>query len=192
MNFNEWRVNYDQLDFAQQQEYHNHLEALYPEQAHYNLSAAKEAIAIVNPLTIAEAGTWKANLANEILKNNTTITDWKAYELCPNAILKKACNDPRLSYQEINKFDWWDKDIFCDMFIATHFIEHLSNEHLKELLSSVKSKSVYLEAPISDGGDNWDNYDGTHKLTCGWSGVTELMKGYKLVSIDQYCKLYMK
>lgn len=195
MNFNEWRKRYDTLTFAEQQEYHNHLEALYPDQAHYDYNAAAHVFGLVNPKTVAEAGTWKANLAYQILGSNETITNWDAYELCPNAVLKTVCKDARLQYQTLTRFDWWnDVTIDADLFLATHFIEHLSWQHLQEMVAAVNSPNIYFEAPLTDIGEQWQDFHGTHKLTVGWDEITALMqsKGYTLVNINNHCKLYRK
>jgi hypothetical protein len=193
MDFNQWRGQYDTLTFEQQQEYHSELEALYPDQAHYDLDAAKKAFEIVKPAWVIEAGAWKGNLAAEILSKSDCISQWYAFELCPAAIARTVCNDVRFRYASFNTFNWWvNNPLVCDLFIATHFIEHLSFAHLSEMIKSVKSKHIYFEAPLTDSGENWDNFHGTHKLEVGWSRVSEwlLLHGYKKIDITNHCKLF--
>lgn len=175
MNFNEWRQRYDQMTFEQQQDYHDYLEGLYPDQAHYNLEAAKKVFDWLKPHSVIEAGTWKA------------------YELCPAAIAKTVCNDERFAYQQITRFDWWNKQpLVCDLFLATHFIEHLSFDHLQELIKAISAKHIYFEAPLTENGESWDGFFGTHKLEVGWQKVAEVLavKGYKRIDITSHCKLY--
>jgi hypothetical protein len=195
MTFDKWREDYDRLSFAEQVAYHNELELLYPSQAHYNLDAARQAIAIANPVTVIEAGCWKADLAAEILKTNTVIEDWMGIEICTNAIEKTNCHNEHFTYCPVEKFNWWmDIDMRCDLFIATHFCEHLSADHFADLASALDSKHVYFEIPISEGGEAWSGYHGTHKLTLGWSHVIHIMAahGYTHTHIAQHCKLFTR
>jgi hypothetical protein len=195
MNFNQWRQDYDTLTFEQQQDYHDHLESLYPGQAHYDLDAAKKVFDWLQPKSVMEAGTWKADLAKEILRHHPDIYFWKGYELCPAAMKKTVCQDERFIYANLTRFDWWNiEPIVCDLFLATHFIEHLSFEHFQQLARALKCKHVYFEAPLSEYGENWEGYHGTHKLPVGWQTVSDVMnlEGYKRIDISAYCKLYEK
>ncbi len=192
-NFNDWRNRYDSLTFQEQVEYHNHLESLYPNQAHYDLNAFQKVLEISKPKTIIEAGVWKANLADIILRENKDIESWRGIEISSSAIEKTACKDFRFTYAEINSFDWWKKlDLSSDLFFATHFIEHISNKHFEQLVNAIKSPYVYFEAPLSDQGDEWDVFLGTHKLNIGWDGVKKIMKNYQEIEITPICKLYYK
>jgi hypothetical protein len=51
---------------------------------------------------------------------------------------------------------------------------------------------IYFEAPLSNEGENWENYIGTHKLTYGWNKVNEIMlsKGYYVKNDFGYGKIY--
>jgi hypothetical protein len=195
MTFDKWREDYDMLTFAEQVAYHNELEVRYPHQAHFNLDAAKAAIQIANPKKIIEAGCWKADLAAEILKTNSVITHWQGIEICSNAKERTVCNDPRFFYRDVESFTWWNSiGMVCDLFIATHFCEHLSTQHFDELAHSLKSKYVYFEIPISEHGEEWNGYHGTHKLPLGWRHVIAIMglNDYTHTDIAQHCKLFTK
>jgi hypothetical protein len=193
MTFNDWRQQYDSMTFEQQQDYHDHLEGLYPDQAHYDIEAAAHVMAWLKPLTVIEAGAWKGNLAQTILSVDPTIYSWEAYELCPAAVRKTVCKDVRFIYRDFNRFDWWNvKPIVCDLFLATHFIEHLSFAHLSEMVKAISAKHIYFEAPLTEMGENWSDFHGTHKLEVGWNRVAELLaeKGYKKIDITHHCKLF--
>ncbi len=192
-DFNDWRNRYETLTFAEQVEYHNYLESLYPVQAHYDIEAFKKAIEIAKPLTVTEAGAWKANLADAILQSNGVIQTWHGIELSTAAIEKTACKHSKFSYLPISRFDWWNEmRITSDLFFATHFIEHLSNTHFIELISSVESNYIYFEAPLSYEGNEWDDFLGTHKLTYGWNEIKRLLINYDVFSITHECKLYKR
>ena len=195
MDFNQWRKSYDSMTFEQQQDYHDYLEGLYPDQAHYDLEAARKVFDWLQPKSVIEAGTWKGNLAADILGRNPDIYTWKAYELCPAAMARTVCHDDRFKYQTFNRFDWWNREpLVCDLFLATHFIEHLSFAHFAEMARAIKAKHIYFEAPLTDGGENWDGFFGTHKLEVGWNRVSEVMnlQGYKRIDITAQCKLFEK
>ena len=198
-DFDHWRERYDTLTFAQQQEYHNQLEEWYPEQAHFNFEAAKYAINTTGSFVILEAGAWKGDLCKRIMDERfyeypEHHTLWYAIELCPNAIEKRVTKE--IQYLYIDRFDWWNQHghiLAFDLFIATHFIEHLSDEHLTELLNwlyYVSMPAIYFESPISEHGQEWDGYEGTHKLTFGWQKVRELLANYDCEDINDTCKLF--
>lgn len=189
-SFDHWRERYDTLTFAEQQEYHNQLEEWYPDQAHFNFEAAKYAIEKVDAYLILEAGAWKGDLCARIEEYPIAVL-WEAIELCPNAIVKTK--PEQIHYLCIKRFDWWidmeKRD--DDLFIATHFIEHLSDQHLTELLQWLDGMpAIYFESPISEHGQEWDNYKGTHKLTFGWQKVRELLPNYDCEDINDTCKLF--
>jgi hypothetical protein len=192
MTFDQWRDSYDSMTFEQQQDYHDHLEGMYPDQAHYDQESAEKIFRWLQPNSVIEAGAWKGNLADHIL-HREAIQTWKAIELCPAAIKKTVCHDERFSYQPISRFDWWnEKPIVCDLFLATHFIEHLRFTHLQELVKAISAKHIYFEAPLTSNGESWEGYHGTHKLEVGWNGVADLLaaKGFKMVDITHHCKLF--
>jgi hypothetical protein len=177
--FDDWRNKYDTMSIDEQVEYHNKLEELYPDQAHYNYENVKEVLNLGKKnADVLEFGTWKADLC-EIVLNEYEINSWVGIEICKSAIEKTKCKSPKFKYIFPNKFDWF-KDgnrPKCDIIIATHFIEHLSNEHFVELAKYCKGvEYIYFEAPLSENGENWNGYLGTHKLNFGWNQVVEIMK----------------
>jgi hypothetical protein len=129
------------------------------------------------------------------LKTNTIIKEWTGVEICTNAIEKTNCHNKYFTYRFVQNFDWWNWIYMeSDLFIATHFCEHLSADHFADLASALDSKHVYFEIPISEGGEAWNGYHGTHKLTLGWSHVIAIMAahGYTHTDIAQHCKLFTK
>lgn len=173
--FDKWREGYDSMSFAEQVKYHNEIEHQYPEQAHYNYNNIKGIL--YRGATILEFGTWKADLA-QIAIIEFGLKSWKGIEICSNAIALTRCNHQQFSYIQPKRFDWWLEELpYSDITIATHFIEHLSNKHFEQLVSALKSPLVYFEAPLTDGGEDWAGYIGTHKLEYGWDKVNVLMNG---------------
>jgi len=184
--FDIWRNKYDTLTIEEQIQYHNELESKYPEQAHFNYDNVKILLNLCNPdMDILEFGTWKADLC-EIALQDFQINSWTGIEICLSAIEKTKCHSPKLTYILPTEFDWFKHDNRpeCDAIIATHFIEHLSNEHFALLAKYCKGAPyVYFEAPLSENGQNWNGYLGTHKLNYGWSQVIEIManNGFEVI-----------
>ena len=180
--FDKWRERYDTMTIDEQIAYHNELEARYPEQNHYNYNNVKEALLLCNKPIVLEFGTWKADLAQKaIIEFN--LSKWQGIEICSNAIEKTRCTLKEFSYIKPDKFDWWVNPLpNSDIIIATHFIEHLSNEHFEQLVKVLKAKYIYFEAPLTEVGEDWAGYVGTHKLKYGWNDVNKLMaeQGYKI------------
>jgi hypothetical protein len=191
--FDKWRERYDTMTIDEQIAYHNELEARYPEQNHYNYDKVKEALALAHtPTIVLEFGTWKGDLAKQAF-NDFSIIDWYGIEICEAAIKSTKCD--KVKYIKPYKFDWFndERTIEADVVIATHFIEHLSNEHFEQLAAYCKGvKVVHFESPLTDDGNEWVGYEGTHKLTIGWNKINEIMKdnGYELIINHPESKTY--
>lgn len=197
--FDKWRSNYDTMTIGEQIAYHNELEAKYPEQNHFNYERVKEALSVVQENvidifypTVLEFGTWKGDLALKAFED-FKIHDWIGIEICEAAIRNTKC--ARIKYVIPDRFDWFKEKRLGnpDIVIATHFIEHLSNEHFKDLANYIKGiRYVHFESPLTDGGNDWEGYEGTHKLTLGWNQINEIMaaNGFKLIINHPESKTY--
>jgi hypothetical protein len=190
--FDKWRESYDTMTIDEQIYYHNDLEARYPEQNHYNYDNVKEALLLCNKPIVLEFGTWKGDLAKQAMQD-FNISAWYGIEICEAAIGSTKCKE--VNYILPTKFDWFKdkRTINADLIIATHFIEHLSNNHFQDLAKYCKGvKYIHFEAPLTNEGNNWDGYIGTHKLTIGWNKINEIMKenGYSLIIDKSQNKTY--
>jgi SAM-dependent methyltransferase len=180
--FDNWRNKYETMSIQEQVEYHNDLEVRYPEQAHYNYEQVKSALELIksiNQASVLEFGCWKGDLANKSILEYPNIKSWKGIEICENAIQKTNCKLKEFEYIIPKDFNWFENTIRpkCDLIIATHFIEHISDNHFNNLVKYCEGvKYIYFEAPLDDISNNWDGYVGTHKLTYGWNTIIEKMK----------------
>lgn len=188
--FNEWREKYNQLTIEEQISYHNYLELKYPNQAHYDLNFAIQVFEKIKPKTVTEAGGWKGDLAN-ILIPMFNIESWDNIEICENAVSNSHCKDVRFNNIIPKSFDWFDSKLYKQMFLATHFIEHLSNEHFDKLAKSLKNvQYIYFEAPINDEPQTWEDFEGTHKLEYGWNDIKKILKNHTVILENDICKLF--
>jgi hypothetical protein len=181
--FDKWRRDYEALSFSDQVIYHNDLERRYPEQNHFNYELVKSALQLIENPVVLEFGTWKGDLALKAF-NDFNIKHWWGIEICQSAINKTKCS--KVKYIMPDRFDWFtdERNIEADIIIATHFIEHLSNTHFKQIAEYCKGVPiVHFESPLSKEGNEWNGYEGTHKLTYGWDKVESIMLsiGYRLM-----------
>ena len=184
MTFNEWRDKYSKMSYDEQVQYHNLIEEQYPDQAHYTYDNVKQVLS--DGIKVLEFGCWKADLAARAI-SEYNIKEWKGVEICTTAIEKTKCTANNFKYIVPKKFDWFNTKVKpkADVIIATHFIEHLSNEHFEQLAEYCAGVPlIYFESPLSNEGESWDGYIGTHKLNYGWDNVNEIMKskGYFIKS----------
>jgi len=186
MDFEQWRADYDNMTYEEQVKYHNEIEANYPEQAHYTYQNIIHLFNLMkDDSRVLEFGTWKGDMANRCFNDfPQKIKSWVGIEICQAAIEKTRCLDPKFSYIFPSRFDWFmEKRPDADVIVATHFIEHLKNDHFDALAKYCQGVDYILfEAPLSDNGESWEGYHGTHKLNYGWNQVVEVMgkNGYEL------------
>jgi hypothetical protein len=198
--WNEWRENYHSMTTEEQKEFHDAIEAQFPEQAHFETPPFYEALNICKPTRIVEFGGWKGDLAKIMLEVKPDIRSWKNIEICKAAILKTVCVDRRYSVIEPENFFWFSNPPFdpyqTDLVVATHFIEHISDFDFKKLVQAIwGAEWMYFEIPLSRTGSKWKGYTGTHKLTLGWNHVEDLLdkSGYRKYCGFEgypYCKLF--
>jgi hypothetical protein len=186
MDFEQWRADYDKMTYEEQVKYHNEIEANYPEQAHYTYQNIIHLFNLMkDDSMVLEFGTWKGDMANRcFIDYPQKIKSWVGIEICQAAIEKTRCLDPKFSYIFPKRFDWFmEKRPKADVIVATHFIEHLKNDHFDALAKYCQGVDyVLFEAPLSANGESWENYHGTHKLNYGWNQVVEVMgkNGFEL------------
>jgi hypothetical protein len=176
--FNDWRTAYDQMPFTAQQAYYDEVGPEFPEQAHYDLASALNALSYAT--TVTEVGGWRGDLARDTLAARADITSWRNYDICGWALAHSKFASPR--YERILLTEWpWDTDLQAtDAFVATHVIEHIRFAQLSELARQFpKYRIVHLEAPIAEDSvdERWEDYIGTHILEVGWRQVERLLEG---------------
>lgn len=187
--FDNWRSKYEMMTLAEQVEYHNDLESRYPEQAHFNYSNVMTTLKhMTEGSKILEFGCWKGDMAEMALHDFPSISEWIGIEICEAAIKKTKCHNPKFKYIFPDDFNWFETTTRpdCNIILATHFIEHLSNEHFESLAKYCKGVEwIYFEAPLSQADREWDGYEGTHKLNYGWDNVTKIMseQGYDVFAV---------
>lgn len=202
--FDLWREKYESMTYAEQLDYHDSIEARFPEQAHYNYEQVRNALLLAGEeLRVLEFGCWKADMAARAIEEFPGIKKWYGIEICRAAIEKTRCKSDKFHYIFPQRFDWFQSDsrpltiqvetteagpawleFKSNIILATHFIEHLSNPHFEALANfCVGAEWIYFEAPLLDVDREWQGYEGTHKLNYGWNNIVRIFaeKGYELV-----------
>lgn len=198
--FNRWRDLYNDLTDDEQRDFANACEERFPDQAHANRFAINRVFESHVPARsrVIEIGGWKGELAAHCLKT-FFIENWLNIEFCPRAI---AATVPALK-DEARYETWcpksfrWFKDVeprpSVDVVVATHVIEHFSDADFLDLVKRIAGvKWIFFDAPLTEDGERWDNYLGTHKLEMGWYGVRQVMAdhGYCMRPIAKGCYLF--
>lgn len=188
-DFNTWRELYNTLTLEEQIAYHNEIEKEFPDQAHYKYPPIEQVIKQSRHRKVLEFGAWKGDLAAKALQHFPHIEQWVAVEICTDAMAATVCSDKRFEYVLPTRFDWFaEKNTHsADLIIATHFIEHLSNQHFEQLAQYCKgTRNVYFESPLQPDGQTWEDDPSTHKLEYGWNQVRRLMKKQGFALVKEY------
>jgi hypothetical protein len=182
LDWDAWRAAYPGMTYEQQQAFHSEIYKHHPVQQHYDPLYVMRAIEYVQPGSVVELGGWDGELAKSMLSQYSGIRLWRNVELCREAAIQ-GHNPYEDRYTATDMGDWyWTHEWHCDLFVASHTIEHLSVQHLNEVVAHTHAEALFLDAPLLDGPFNWRGFTGTHILECGWDGVTEICNehGYYL------------
>lgn len=180
-----WRAAYPTASYADHQAALSAVWAEYPEQRHFDVALVSSAIAAWSPRRVVELGGWDGELASAMLDDHAAIASWRNVELCREAAASGAGLLARhgARYDASELGDWyWSRRWSCDLFVASHVIEHLSAEHLDLVLGATDARALFMDAPLADGPTDWAGVSAMHALEFGWTGVTAMCRrhGYAL------------
>jgi hypothetical protein len=189
LDWDAWRNAYHHLTYAEHQDFYSRIYEQHPEQRHYDPVYVARAIEQVQPRTVVELGGWDGELAVSMLEQYpTTIKHWCNVELCREAAAKGQGRHPR--YEAPILHDWyWNHGVkHCDLFVASHVIEHLSLHHLNQTIKATDARALFMDAPLLDQPLNWAGFTGTHILEKGWTSVTRICNehGYRLAWAEDH------
>jgi hypothetical protein len=187
--WDEWRTR--EWTFDAQQEFYGKIWELYRDQHCFNLPAFKRALDLVQgiKLKVVELGGWDGELA--ALGLSERIENWVNYEICVPATNELLTYDGR--YASVALDDWfWNSRYDCDLFVASHVLEHLSLSDVRKTLDCVKFWYAYVEAPLGAMPTDWTGYEGSHLLEVGWNGLDDefYQRGYLPTVLTKESRLY--
>lgn len=183
-----WRERYNALTDQEQRDYYNAIEKRHPNQRHFNLEAISRFLAEREGVDVLEIGGWDGELADTILAANPRIKFWENRDICGALKARQVCRDKRYQFRVMDQFRWWESEAppAADTLIASHFIEHISDEDALNLFRWIGAgaiKHVLLDAPIDRVRlGEWGGYQGTHILTMSWAGITSALADYGFTS----------
>jgi hypothetical protein len=185
LDWDAYRKNYPQLSYRAQQAFHSEIYAQYPEQKHYSSEHVARAIEDTLPTSVFELGGWDGELAAEMLDRYPTIHSWTNYEICKEAAQAGDQRHPKYYAANLTDFYWeygkHGKGWRCDLFVASHTIEHISANDLDKTVNATDAKAFFFDAPLLDWPINWMGSTTSHVLEIGWLEVHNLMRyrGYE-------------
>ena len=183
LTFSEYRDKYSTLSDKEQKLLHDIWEMKYPEQKHFSLPDFNIVLATARhfmpKVAVSEAGGWKGDLAAAVFHSpvGANIKSWTNHEICDKAVLRSACKDPRYQVIAEPEFRWWEKlKVTDNMFVMSHFLEHVGSEDCEKLLERILDwtdvQFLYIDAPLlKTKADKWGNYFGSHVNRMTWMDV---------------------
>jgi len=195
--FNKWRAEYHNMTDAEHLEFCDAAESKWPSQQNFTYENYQRLFNEVRMRThVVEIGGWKGELAKKCLSHFPCIASWTNKDFCLAAISKTVPNVGDVYCAEWQDSPTWfrkPRNSEYNICIAAHAIEHLSDDHLLELLDWIKGiPTVIFEAPINYEENKWHNYYGTHILAMGWNRINAEMevRGYSNECFNDHCFLY--
>lgn len=166
IDWDEWRQQYQALDFHGQAAFYVEVAREYPEQTHWDLNACVGFYERLRPARIVEIGGWDGALAAEMLSRHPEIESWDNHEI---VAVPQACQDSRYRRHLLDDWFWLDPPP-GDALVTSHTVEHLSNEHLRDLLdASGGYRALFVATPLPDATrPRWGGYHGSHILDLSW------------------------
>lgn len=169
--FDQYRDEYPTMTDRSMSEWHSRLYRDHPDQSHFNSAALMWFLGEVNPVNVVEIGGWDGEAAALGLETNPGIVSWENYEVCQEAVAASVCHDPRYSSFPVPVYF---ATRLADTLVASHSLEHMSDEQVEKLISTTDAKNVYVDAPLKPEGEDWGGTTCLHCLRMGWSKLHEL------------------
>jgi len=156
-------------------------------------------------ISVLELGGGFGNMARYILdKYGEKIKRWDNYELTTYALTKNQCNHSQYTAIVTSKF-FWELNIQYeyDVFIGSHVIEHVTSKDAYKIFDKIKNiEFLYIECPIFDDTNGFTkdnnvntffggNCGTTHILEIGFKQITDYLKKYNYVLLEELSKPYI-
>ena len=170
-----WRAAYPHMTFVDQQAFYAQAAVDHPDQRQFNRAAVRGFLTLTSPTRVVEVGGWRGDLCAAILPSVGVEIDWTNYEIAPN--LTPVCDSPQYHHVVLDRFPW-EIVLDGDALVLSHVVEHMLLAEFDRLVDRFTGYAVYVDCPVSDTGENWAGYDGSHILEAGWDAITEVLEGH--------------
>jgi hypothetical protein len=183
IDWNAWRAVYDETTFMEQRDFYNEVFALHPVQDRFSVKHLHALLEhIGQPVSVVELGGWTGEFAAAVLPKHPEIVRWRNYEISSHAVDESVYHSAR--FEPVALRDWyWSWEHTCDLFVASHVLEHLKLRDVLKVFDVTDAPWMYLQAPLGSEPPTWDGYRGSHILEVGWAWLTEELqyRGYHLL-----------
>jgi hypothetical protein len=163
IDWDAYRRDYDRMGRDEQEAFYERVYAAYPVQKHFNAEACSALLHLCRPTSVVEIGGWRGELAKDMLSRWPGIMVWHNVEICRSARQQSECTDTR--YHAVTEA------VPADCLVTSHAIEHMRLYEVANYLDKIEPKAAYVAAPLSEDGQTWDNYLGSHVMQEGWKDV---------------------
>lgn len=180
IDWDAYRSGYDSMSYADQVAFYDKVWRLHPEQRHYSPDACSKFLSVVEPDRVLEVGGWRGELAAEMLPLFPKIMHWHNIEICRGAVENSVCSDPHYSTQVPSEWMWELPHEPGGVLVAAHVIEHMTKEQVLSLLWSTRPRAAFVQSPLTEKGQDWAGYNGSHVLKSGWEEVIDFFGWYGL------------
>ncbi len=181
-----YRLTYDMLSYEDQLKFYDEVWKQHPVQKHYDSATCKRFLEKVNPKAVVEIGGWRGELAAEMLPLFPDIMVWRNYEICKGAANDTVCLDSRYDAEVPLTWVWsmslnQRRAIRGNTLVASHVLEHMNAEQVEALLKAIHPNAAFIAAPLTESGQDWNGYEGSHVLTWGWKDIINLFETQGLI-----------
>lgn len=173
IDFDTWRSEYAESSFADQADFYGEVFRAYPSQRHWNLTSFLDALTYLGSSVtrVVELGGWDGALAHAALRAFPDIVSWTNLEVCREVVEAHPGDHDAYHAVALTAHVWEDPSQVpeADLAVGTHVFEHLTLEHALLAIEALNpSRALYVEMPLSEGGQSWSGYSGSHILNVGW------------------------
>ena len=188
IDWNAWRASYDEMTFADQQAFYDRVHEAHPEQARFSTRVLGRLLTHIahiprSDISVVELGGWNGGFAAAMLEDYPEVANWVNHEASSAAVEANVCDDSRYTGHALE--DWyWRRHYVCDLFVASHVLEHLKLADVLKVFDATHARWLYLQAPLGEEATDWTNYHGSHILEVGWREIGEALteRGYELLA----------
>jgi len=174
IDWDAYRAAYDGMTYGEQVAFYDRVWELHPEQHHYDAEACAAFLEDVAARNIVEIGGWRGELATEMLARFPKIRRWHNIELCRGAVMATVCDDPPYTTQVPGNWAWTMIYEPGQVLVAAHVIEHMTLAQVELLLTAIRPRAAFIQSPLTEEGEDWAGYTGSHVLRAGWREIVAL------------------